>query len=1198
MKLSIKKTLSILVVLCILIGSVPFASSAANTSVSTWAALASAVSSASPGDTITLTSDVTADSTIQINGNVKIAGGKTITRSASYAEQIFVVNGTLTLENITLNGNRNSTALADLAKVLISLNPGSVLNLNSGAVLTTNRADATVGAAGVQVDNATFNMYDGAQILDMHHHNGTASNIANIGPAVTVTSGTFNMYGGLISACDGRVGAVSVLGGTFNMTGGELSGNIANNNGVGGGAVYVEGTFNLNGGEISNNLSWLRGGGVYNAGTFNLLSGTISGNSVALQNSTTCDGAGVCNAGTMTMSGGLITGNTAQNSGAGVFCASGLFTLSGGEISGNTTTSYSAGGVFVDGTATFRMTGGLITSNTAAQFGGAIAVTSTASRPIEITGGLIYGNTCSSTFCGTDIYVTTDGNVASTSLGAGCVVYRLYQDNKNNRYSPSNAVLVNSSTLTKNYGYVYITTGSAHSFGDWVITTAPNCDTPGTREHTCTVCGVTEQETIGALGHDMHVITVDPTCGEDGYVRVECTRCNYVSSITPIPATGHIPGDWKITTPATAGSAGTLSRYCLDCGGFVDSTSYTVNDPIIDIEFSEPEEFDTEYNTITAVVNIVNNPGVWSDAFYLYYDPAFTVVSAENGDVFPNANAVVSATAIDVANDADASAVFTAAGDPINVRAFCYYAESAGLSNLSADGTLATVTFKYANDLEDTYLFGIVSDRESTIDSNGNNVYLIDSDKSVAIEPIINCNHVLGGWNVTTAPTCTESGLRVKACTICGKVLVRETLAATGHTPGSWVVTVQPGAGEGERVKYCTSCGIVLETEVLRPTQTMNAYMTAVTATPGSTVSMDIYLENNPGFWGARFFVYYPNNIAVTSVTNGSIFPTECTETSTLNFNPYSNPIAVQAFNKMGITEQNILTTCLYYESPDVSSDVTNNGKLATVTFSVPAGYTGDIVISLMCDEAVDHNVNDVTINTYGANILVTDCLHANTAWTVSTAPTCTEPGVRSLVCSDCGAVVDTEPIAATGHGASSWSVTKQPTCTETGVNSLICSVCGAVINTQIISATGHGATVWSISTAPTCTETGLRTGVCSICGDTVASETIPANGHTFSNEFTVDVEPTDTTAGSKSRHCLYCDAVTDVTEIPPTGTPVLLGDVNGDGVITSKDTRALKQYLVGILGDEDIVLANADVNQDGDITAKDARALKTLLVS
>ena len=37
--------------------------------------------------------------------------------------------------------------------------------------------------------------------------------------------------------------------------------------------------------------------------------------------------------------------------------------------------------------------------------------------------------------------------------------------------------------------------------------------------------------------------------------------------------------------------------------------------------------------------------------------------------------------------------------------------------------------------------------------------------------------------------------------------------------------------------------------------------------------------------------------------------------------------------------------------------------------------------------------------------------------------------------------------------------------------------------------------------------------------------------------KWTIDVAPTDTTPGSKSHHCTVCDAKTDVTVIPATGT-------------------------------------------------------------
>ena len=78
------------------------------------------------------------------------------------------------------------------------------------------------------------------------------------------------------------------------------------------------------------------------------------------------------------------------------------------------------------------------------------------------------------------------------------------------------------------------------------------------------------------------------------------------------------------------------------------------------------------------------------------------------------------------------------------------------------------------------------------------------------------------------------------------------------------------------------------------------------------------------------------------------------------------------------------------------------------------------------------------------------------------------------------------------------------------------------------------------ITKQATCTEAGVLTYTCTsttgTCDKKTYTETIPATGHKFSTEWTVDVEATETTPGSKSHHCTVCDAKTDVTVIPATG--------------------------------------------------------------
>ena len=75
---------------------------------------------------------------------------------------------------------------------------------------------------------------------------------------------------------------------------------------------------------------------------------------------------------------------------------------------------------------------------------------------------------------------------------------------------------------------------------------------------------------------------------------------------------------------------------------------------------------------------------------------------------------------------------------------------------------------------------------------------------------------------------------------------------------------------------------------------------------------------------------------------------------------------------------------------------------------------------------------------------------------------------------------------------------------------------------------------------------------------------------------------------------CTVCNAKW-TEEIPP--LPPLLGDVNGDGKLTTKDISPLKKYIAGAFTDDDIVIVNADTNGDGKVTTKDISALKKLLI-
>lgn len=125
-------------------------------------------------------------------------------------------------------------------------------------------------------------------------------------------------------------------------------------------------------------------------------------------------------------------------------------------------------------------------------------------------------------------------------------------------------------------------------------------------------------------------------------------------------------------------------------------------------------------------------------------------------------------------------------------------------------------------------------------------------------------------------------------------------------------------------------------------------------------------------------------------------------------------------------------------------------------------------------------------------------CLHTGYGTTENTVPaTCGEAGRVDTICSNCGEVVSTKEIPATGaHTWDNGTVTTEPTETTPGVRTFTCAVCGAT-RTETIPATGAHTHVWdngTVTIAPTETTPGVRTYICTVCGQT-KNEIIPATG-------------------------------------------------------------------------------------------------------
>lgn len=86
-------------------------------------------------------------------------------------------------------------------------------------------------------------------------------------------------------------------------------------------------------------------------------------------------------------------------------------------------------------------------------------------------------------------------------------------------------------------------------------------------------------------------------------------------------------------------------------------------------------------------------------------------------------------------------------------------------------------------------------------------------------------------------------------------------------------------------------------------------------------------------------------------------------------------------------------------------------------------------------------------------------------------------------------------------------------------------------------------------------------------------------------------------TIGKVVHTCALCgDSYAELLD--PVDSVVLPGDLDGDGSVSTKDSRAMKRILLNLLDETEVCFANADIDGDGSITTKDSRALKKILLT
>ena len=573
-----------------------------------------------------------------------------------------------------------------------------------------------------------------------------------------------------------------------------------------------------------------------------------------------------------------------------------------------------------------------------------------------------------------------------------------------------------------------------HSYQE-VSRTAPTCTEDGVTTYRCETCGDTYTETTPATGHSYTAAVTAPTCTEKGYTTYTCTVCGDHYTANEVAALGH---DYAETTvPATCTENGSVTHTCTRCGN-----SYTETLPATGHTYT----VSGSEATCTEGGKTVHTCTVCGDT-YTETTPAL---------------------------GHDYKAVVTA--PTCTEKGYTTYTCKRCGEHYTADEVAA---------LGHDYKAVVTA---PTCTEKGYTTYTCKRcGEHYTADEVAALGHDYEA--VVTAPTCTEDGYTTYTCRNCGDRRTGHVVSALGH---SYECT----ENGNDRIYTCTRCGDTY-TEAILPTvevklqpgetYTFHTEDAAVTESADPAVAATTIEALSGGYQqvtelaeGTFLLVSGDRMLTATASTYysswdgaGTVSGLTCAAYSTAGdlsnalwtVTAVSGGYTVQSADGryLNLTESTRSASVTLTTAPQVLT-ITDLGSAFSIRFSdtyldrysttfagaypgnananerwqlyraVPAGY--DVTITGVAEGATRTVIG-------GVRYAVTVHAHAYTA-TVTTAATCTTPGVRTHACA-CGESY-TEEIPATGH---SYVRTE-----ENGNYVYTCSACGDSYTEPVKTAT------------------------------------------------------------------------------------------------------------------------------------------------
>ena len=386
--------------------------------------------------------------------------------------------------------------------------------------------------------------------------------------------------------------------------------------------------------------------------------------------------------------------------------------------------------------------------------------------------------------------------------------------------------------------------------------------------------------------------------------------------------------------------------------------------------FTTEANVDLDATEATVELRLVNNPGIKGLIVYIVYDEELEMTSLEtvDGIFFADVDRFIYNEDLHAYPPTDGSPsnitnAFENMGIPVDGSKVCavLLANAAANENKTADGVLARLTFKLPEDLQQGESFpidfcwkdgDIIQLSDTEVDEYGNPVLVsLNPDRPTCYINVEACEHPNVVLETVREATCTEEGLRSGVCPDCNQT-VEETIPTTTH---NYVATIIPPTenSQGYTLHACSVCGDNYKdhyTDYVGE-DVPQIIIENKTATAGETVTVNLFVKNNPGFNAASFKIDY-------DTTSLHLIGAELSE-------EFSSGTTVSYDNLPYLT---------FFRGGNISSDT----NMLTLTFAVlDTALAGDAYISLLYEEGNISNIDEESINfkVVDGKIMVTDYL-------------------------------------------------------------------------------------------------------------------------------------------------------------------------------------------------------------------------------